>query len=98
MLLQHALKPCSQHVWTREQAKKSNYPIILTVILSIPAVFIAAFQQSPLPLAPHAVHVVSLIGCIDHQPFVPHIIGRNASGPFHPSENQKKFNQKFLVK
>jgi hypothetical protein len=39
--------PCPKHAWTREQAKKSNYPIILTVILSIPAVFIAAFQQSP---------------------------------------------------
>ncbi len=61
--------PCPQHAWTREQAKKSNYPIMLTVILSIPAVFIAAFQQSPLPLAPSAVHVVSLIRCIDHQTF-----------------------------
>jgi hypothetical protein len=45
----------------------------LTVILSIPAVFIAAFQQSPLPLAPSAVHVVSL----------PHMMHRPPDILFH---------------
>jgi hypothetical protein len=58
----------------REQvAKKSNHPIILSVILSIPAVFIAAFKQSPLPVAPSVVHVVSLVGCIVTRHFLPHV-------------------------